>query len=104
MYFSKRSYYRKEWYFVTIIVLTYCEKNLFWCDFEFFQRTEAKKSELRKSLQIRGRRSKICNVFEVRTIMVAEYFLTFPVFLCGKMGKIRVPNGRNILPNRTSFS
>ena len=37
----------KKWYFVTIIVLTYCEKKL--CNFEFFQGTEAKKSEPRKS-------------------------------------------------------
>ena len=26
-----------KWYFVTIIALTYCEKNLFKYDFEFFQ-------------------------------------------------------------------
>ena len=39
----------QAWYFVTIIVLTYCEKNLFQCNFEFFQGNEAKKSESRKS-------------------------------------------------------
>ena len=77
---------------------------MFWCNFEFFQGTEAKKSESRKSLQIRGRRPRICNMFEVRTIMVTKYFSTFPVFSCGKMGKIIVPNGRNIFPNRTIFS
>ena len=33
---------RYVWYFVTIIVLTYCEKNLFLCN------TEAKKSESQK--------------------------------------------------------
>jgi hypothetical protein len=33
--------------------------------------------------------------------MVTEYFSTFPVFLCGKMGKIIVPNGRNIFSNKT---
>ena len=38
----------KKWYFVNIIVLTYCEKNLFQYNFQFFQGNEAKKSESRK--------------------------------------------------------
>ena len=38
------------WYFVTIIVLTYCEKKLFQC--------EEKKVNREKSLQIRGRKAK----------------------------------------------
>ena len=49
IFFSKivRTYCEK-WYFVTILVLTYCEKNLLQCNFEFFQGTEAKKSESQK--------------------------------------------------------
>ena len=39
---------RGKWYFVTIIVLTYCEKKLFWCE----------EKNLEKSLQIRGRKAK----------------------------------------------
>ena len=41
-----------NWYFVTIIVLNYCEKNLSKCNFEFFQGTRKVSRE-------------ICNVFEI---------------------------------------
>ena len=41
---------KKYWYFVTIIVLTYCEKKLFQC--------EEKKVNREKNLQIRGRKAK----------------------------------------------
>ena len=46
---------QKKWYFVTKIVLTYCEKKMFeW---------------LRKTFEIRGWRPRICKIFEiVRTI------------------------------------
>ena len=32
-----------------------------------------------------------------------KFFLTFPIFSCGKMEKIIVPKGKNIFPNRTFF-
>ena len=50
LYLFSESKPRFNWYFVTIIVLTYCENNLLYCDFEFLQGTEVKKSELRNSL------------------------------------------------------
>ena len=35
--------------------------------------------------------------------MVTEYFLTFPVFSCGKMEKIIFPTRKNIFPSRKIF-
>ena len=35
--------------------------------------------------------------------MVIKCLLTFPVFSGGKMGKIIVPNGKTIFPNRFFF-
>ena len=47
----------QKWYFVTKIVLTYCEKKL-------FQRS-------RKTFEIRGWRARICKIFEItRTIRI----------------------------------
>ena len=44
-----------HWYFVTEIVLTYCEKKMFY--------------QLRKTFEIRGWRRRICKIFEItRTI------------------------------------
>ena len=33
-------------------------------------------------------------------MVTGYFFFTFPVFSFGKMGKIIVPNGKNIFPNR----
>ena len=46
-FFEKAQYKNKKWYFVTIIVLTYCEKKLFQCEEKNWE----------KSLQIRGRKA-----------------------------------------------
>ena len=42
---------RQKWHFVTKIVLTYCEKKLFWWS--------------RKTFEIRGQRPNICKNFEI---------------------------------------
>ena len=84
----------KEWYFVTKIVLTYCEKKLF--------------SWSRKTFEIRGWWPRICKKFEItRTIYSnserSEQFLVtecfFNLFLevshIQKIRKIRIHFGKN---------
>ena len=79
-----------------------------------------------KVLQIRGRRPRICNVFEIhffwpqypgkitleqiiQTVKGQEnygnriFLLTFPVFSCGKMEKIFFQTRKNIFPTGTIF-
>ena len=55
----------KQWYFVTIIVLTYCEKKLFQCE---------EKSE-KKVCKFEAVRPRICNVFEIFVPHTIEQFL-----------------------------
>jgi len=50
---------------VTIIVLTYCEKNFFSVILNFSRVMRSRKVSREKVLQIRGRRPRICNVFEI---------------------------------------
>ena len=54
-----------KWYFVNIIILTYCEKNMFSGNASFFQGIEAKKSELRKRFANSRPKAKNFNVFEI---------------------------------------
>ena len=55
---------RAQWYFVTIIVLTYCEKKLFQCE---------EKSE-KKVCKFEAVRPRICNVFEIFVPHTIEQF------------------------------
>ena len=69
---NKTRPFQEKWYFVTKIVLTYCEKKLF--------------SWSRKTFDIRGRRPRICKIFEItRTIYSnserSEQFLVTECFL-----------------------
>ena len=54
----------EQWYFVTIIVLTYCEKKLFQCE---------EKSE-KKVCKFEAVRPRICNVFEIFVPHTIEQF------------------------------
>ena len=103
LFFNTKSQEKLKKYSVTIIVLTfYCSNNLFQCNFEIFQGTEAKKSESQKHYKFLAFGLEFAKLFldslfltslpwknsklhqnkffsqQVRTIMVTKYhFFTF---------------------------
>ena len=55
----------EKWYFVTIIVLTYCEKICSSVILNFSRLLRPRKVSREKVLQIGGRRQRISNVFDI---------------------------------------
>ena len=56
----------EKWYFVTIIVLTYCEQKLFYCE----ERNE------KKVCKFEAVRARICNVFKIFVPHTIEQFFS----------------------------